>query len=483
MSGNGTLQTGRTTFPRIATMTKLSLSPLRLFLLGLLGSVIVLAGAVAGVIALWQPRPLEAFLPAENTVALFSHVTREDLRQFTAEFSVLSSIPVFDGIVDAGVIGLPGGQQTWVLSSPSKDAPLPSVNVHIGHQGFLVEKTEIGDLLQSTDGRLRDVSAFADLMRGTDPHARRIYRRTNAAIATDLLPTVLRSLIHASGSLLVSTDGETASIRVHGNMGESLPQIRQEVIQLSPSPDLTVRVSNIAQSMDRLLATTPETDRTITKSIVGKRVKEILGNDWSIEYDILPLLAKESLLAVKSNADAPYSFLLESTTGDSQNLSKRLNAFHDHFRAEHIGTTVTKKTFDKNFASTLLKSDPSQIEDVRQTVNGWTVRETREKNGTHMLVSAVKGSTFVLSTVREWVDQITSGKTPETLPHIGSPIAGGAVSQTLAAILLKNLERDTHWMWLRSALGIDPLRLLWSVEMDDHVLTISLKAAEGNDTR
>lgn len=453
-------------------MIKFSLSPLRLVLLAACGSLIILGGAIAGIVALWQPRPLESMLPGQSTIALFSNVTREDLRQWGDRFPELRTVPGFNGRLELGMLDVNGSHQ-WVLSSPREDLPLPQTNGTFRGQAILVSHPDVMSTLTSDTPRLKTSGVYRELSWGTSPHASRITLQTGADAAASALPPPLRPFIHASGGVLLSADRGTAHVRIEGTPGESSGSIPSAIPRLSPPPDVTLALAAPAAAMDLFLDEKPETERMIRRGQLLQKIEDVLGGEWSWEYDILPLLTESAVLHWRTGTGSMPSFAFQGRIKDAMQGRERLSALHETMRSGTAGVTVSRSTFEHGFTSTIIGSGPSEVRERRYSLNSWTVRETTD--GDRTLLSAVRGRDIVIGNRKEWVENIIAGTATDSLPTLsGSPAAGGVLSPALVQQLTANMRGQIGWMWMSTVIdGRKPV--LWSVETDRNVLTLSIR--------
>lgn len=435
---------------------------------------IILGGAIAGLFVLWQPTPLEGVLPAQSTVALFSHATHEDLRTFQSVFGSLKTVPVFEGKFDLGVITVPGKGEFWVLASPIKENPLPSVNVRIGRQELLASDTAVEQMLLDAGESLRSSHAFSTLARGIDRTQPWIFVQ-NAPATVATLPPRLRPLMQASGTVLLALQEKKAILRILATPLD-LPRIQSpRIAALTPAADFSLALGNPLTTLDAHWKALPESERLIQQGILTRFAGQLLGGEWSWTYDIAPLLAGESALSVRTTGTGALSFFLSSTMRDSVDLRERLAAVHDRFRMQLAGSVVLERKLDREVTWSILQSDPAQVEDRMESINGWTVRQTREGNGTRMLGSATRAREVVFTNNREWLNQLTRNRVDVALPSLsGSPIAGGHLSPALVDRFAADVLREPGWMWLlngrRSEKG-----MLWSVEADADTFTVSVR--------
>ena len=460
----------------ITPMPTFRLPPLRLILPVLLGSVVILGGAIAGVIALWQPRSLEAMLPGNDVIALFSNVTREDLREWNDRFPEIKDVPVFDGRLELGIIDIGEASRGWILSSPVKDVPLPDANGNYRRQDVLLSDPGVMAGMTGSSPRLNAFESFSALQRGISRADALVYLRTTAAASTAFLPEPLRPFLHASGSILLSKEESTVHLRLLGRPATIDGSSAAAIVPLSPQPDMTLTLSVPQKMLEQELSAFPENDGMIKRAQLSKKIQDILGGEWSMDYDILPLLEKPATLSLRSGTGAIPSFIVRGTMVDLKDGRRQLSAFHENTEERLSGTAVTRRAFDRGFTSTIIGSAPSQTQEKKYSLYGWTVQETVRSDG-RILLTAVRSREFIIGNERGWFESVlrsTQDDKELPLPTVsGSPIAGGRLSPAMFTRFTEAGRRTPEWAWLLGGLDAEK-GVLWGVERDGKTLTLSI---------
>lgn len=453
------------TINRIRKMGSFSLSPIRLLLLSISGSLIILVAAIAAVLALWEPRSLQALLPAEGTRALFSQVTREDLRLFTDDYPLLKTVPDFSGQRDLGIVG-----DTWILSSSDTKTPLPTSNLRLRRQAFLISDAGVAAVLTGTAPRLSSSEEYRALERGLFPQWPRIYLRMSGDEASRLLPEPVKPFLRASGALLLSRDQQKAVMRFFGTPADLSGIAAREIPVLSPLPDWMVS-ANVRQLFEASQSTLTEGEREVAMGRLSRRVSDLLGGEWSLPYDVLPFLENESFLAWRNATGTGSSgVLVHGYMRDTGALKARLSDMHDRFRSHVTGIDVLSRTFEGGWTSTIVQSDPSRMEEERYALGDWLVRRTGDRP---QLLSGISGREFLITNREEWLEDVADRSNNDVLPRLSHPvIAGGRLGASFLRSLLRDVEGEAPWQWIRSG-NPEEESVLWSVESDGHVLTLS----------
>ncbi len=459
-------------------MSRFTLSPVRVVILSLLGTLIIGAGAIAAVIALWQPTPLEGMLPAQGTIALFGNATREDLRLFTGRFPSLQNVPLFSGTLSVGILRLPAGKEAWVLSATvgvEHAPPLPE-NIHIGRQGFTASDPGVELMMAGEDPRLRTSGEFIQLTRGMDRTKGRWIFLSDSARAQNVVPGALEQIVDGTGALLLSSSSRGVTLRLKTNSHALADDpISQPLPILSPAPDFSIALAHPDRVIDQTAQLYPEPERTLRMAVLRGKAQALLGGDWSWTYDILPLLQRESLLSwTSAQGRTPASFLLRGSIASARDGRERLDAMHERMRSKLVGSVVTRRTFEKGFVSEILKSDPSQVEDVQEVRSGWNVHITRERGGSGALLSATRGTQFIITNVQQWLDQaLRTDRMMLPRSPSGHPMAGGTASVSGFAQWTSTVAKTPEWAWMMSSLHAQN-GILWGIESDGQGETLSL---------
>ncbi|MBI2635748.1 hypothetical protein HYW84_00270 [Candidatus Peregrinibacteria bacterium] len=458
----------------ITTMLSLNFSKLRLFLLALLVSATVIAATLFLVISMWQPLPLEAILPGADVTALFSNVTREDVRTWSDRFPELKNVPDFEDRLELGILQIPSGSRGWILSSPVKETPIPYSNGEFRNQDVILSDPHLMGMMTGNSVRLKSLDVFRELKKNAPAAAPHIYLRSDPAGASALLPYPLRPFIALSGGLLLSKAGGTSRISVFGAPANITAAVPDDVTMFSQAPDLVLAISSPAYAIDLWLASLPEIERAIRRGQLANIAHDLLGDDWSMQYDILPAMRDAAVLSWKTGTGSTPLFMLQSHAASAAGIRRQLQELHDGFKAMLTGTTVARRMFDRGFTSAVLGSDPSQVEDVKTVENGWTVRETRQKNGDRMMLSASRGREFVVSNKREWLEDVIAETPARRLPDASdSTIASGVFSVNLLRKLISGALAGQEWQWLLEDFPASR-PIAWYLERNGHGLTLSL---------
>lgn len=458
----------------ITTMPSLNFSKLRLLLLALLVSAVVVAAAIFLVISMWQPLPLEAILPGADVTALFSNVTREDVRTWSDSFPELKNVPDFEDRLELGVLQIPNGSRGWILSSSVKEMPIPYSNGEFRNQDLLLSDPHLMEMITGSSARLKSLDVFRELKKNAPAVAPHIYLRSDPAGASSLLPHPLRPFIALSGGLLLSKAEGMSQISVFGAPANITVAVLDDVMMFSQPPDLVLAISSPAYAIDLWLASLPETERAIRRGQLAKIAHDLLGDDWSMQYDILPAMRDAAVLSWKTGTGSTPLFMLQSHAASTADIRRQLQELHDGFKSMLTGTTVTRRVFDRGFTSAVLGSDPSQVEDVRTVENGWTVRETRQRNGDRMMLSAARGREFAVSNKKEWLKDVITGTPARRFPNASaSTIASGVFSMNLLRKLTSGALAGQEWQWLLEDFPASR-PIAWYLERNGHGLTLSL---------
>lgn len=324
--------------------------------------------------------------------------------------------------------------------------------------------------------RLRSSDAFTRLARGMDRTTGRWIFLSDAARAQSVVPGTLEQIIDGTGALLLSSSSRGVTLRLMTD-AHWLPKetISQPLPILSPAPDFSIALAHPGRMIDQISQQYPEPEKTLRMAVLRGKAQALLGVDWSWMYDILPLLERESALSWTSAARGmPTSFLLRGSSATARDIRQRLDAIHERVRSTLVGSTVTRRTFEKGFTSEILKSDPSQVEDVLEVRNGWNVHITRERGGSGALLSATRGSQFIITNAVQWLEQtLRTDRMMMPRSPSGHPMVGGTASVLAFAQWTSSVAKTPEWAWMTGSLHAQN-GILWGIESDGQGETLSL---------
>lgn len=422
----------------------------------------IIAGAFLLVIRLWQPQSLASFVPAEGTALFLRNPTENDLQTLGSAFPILRTLPALPAQSEVAVIG-----ERWVASSLVEEHPLPSSNIQIGRQEFLASDPSLEAELNKNTNRLRSSRDFSALMNTVETDARTVYiAKKDDTLLPRAVNVLLRGIAAEDDPLLVTMEsGGTVRLRIKSDLS-GLAAAPSSLSTLSPAPVVSLTGGNPGAMLSSFL-----TQNVGIRGLLSARMHEVLGEDWSLEYDVLPLLDSPAQLHLRWNPDGTLRFLLDMEVKSRHAVNLRLAELHDSFRSRLTGATVARRTLEKNLRSAVLQSDPSHVEDATVLKNEWTVRTTGELGGSRVLLSAQRPRRLILSNDTGWMEQITTGTAATPLPARARLLAGGGMDRDL---WMPMIAAHTPLWSLASGSSKEAPRLHWTLEEAPGVLTLAI---------
>ncbi len=450
----------------------MTLSPrFRAVLLGLLG--VVILAVAAGILLFFTynpiwPSPADS-LSASRTLLYWNQVTLEDLRPWERYFPQLKGASGPTVPFDAALIGTSRSDAVWIMF-PSENDPLMS-QTQISKTGVpFLSDTPNPDVLfaTETEATLAQSRMFRSLE--GDVSGPSVY--ANLALlqpASDPYLDRLIGLTDAKPQAFMMTK-ENGAVRALW-YGEDLSSTRggaRSVPSLSPAPAFSVTGDDIVGFVQML----PTTDDARLRSAqLAATIRTLAGDNVSMEFDILPLLAGPASLHLlpASGSDTHMDALLEGQMSDRELLARTVDRLHSGMTGSPSQTKIIPR-LDPEDGTVVGKSVVTETEDIvtaDETWNGWQLRAT--SLGEHGIYTAVRGGMFVISTRKDWLEQRLMGTTPSAAVP-GSPARAGVVDLSL----LRSLPHDSSSL---TSLLLDILppsgQIRWSTGVRGPVLTLT----------
>lgn len=128
------------------------------------------------------------------------------------------------------------------------------------------------------------------------------------------------------------------------------------------------------------------------------------SEDISVTYDILPLLGSESTLQVREN-----NAFISGTSVDIQKTQNQFDQFHALYRETLPTAIVTRRVLDQRFSSVDLREGQKEQMEYRYIIDGWHVEQTTNGARDLELITATKGSRFLIGTNILQLEQLLAG--------------------------------------------------------------------------
>lgn len=439
----------------------------RLFivLLSVCASIVVIAAALAGVIALWQPTPLASLLPSDWTVAFLRNATDEDVLALSELYPGIF-VPKLGPAMDIGIVRMDEGTLGWI-ASPVPYAPIKDPNVMVGRQRVLASDDRIETLLKRKYRSLASAESFRMLSRGIGGDARLLYMDegsiSDLGNARRLFPGIA-----GTGAMLLARSTDTVRLRVLGDT-PAVPPSASTIAMTTPLPDLLVQTENPQVALDAILSTYPVAERPAILGRLQKQIRGAIPGEWSWTYDMLPLLDGALTVQTKTGTGTT-AFLAQGTARDGTAAEKILHSLHEAFRASLPGT-AERRVLDHGIVSTVLGSGNGVTERMWEA-GGFTLRETRDTGNNAVFVTGVNGRRFIIGNSLPWAEQVLTG-TGEA--HDVPPgMVRGIVSIARLRSFLSTAADSPFFSFVRTSVD-NASHAAWAVSRENGVIDLTLR--------
>lgn len=395
-------------------------------LLVLLGVSIVATGAVGTFLMIRRvPLPVE-LLPADEIIAYW-HVTEWDAVQQNPTLALAPGLPRaapgFDLALVQAPVNHPSGGPLWILFPVLTDPLMTQAQTAKGGLRFIASDPAAAALLTGTTPRLKDDMPFRALTGGLPPTTPFLFSRTATPVQTGIAGWMLGSA--QPSSMLQYADG-TTRVRLYGPVGTAPGAAPMQVTNLTPAPAMSLALTTPQQTLEMYLSSLPEQERTARETMLKTVVREWLGDDVSLQYDLLPLLQSRAVLSVgaRSASGGAIPFLLEGEARGA-GVAARMERFQHSAMAMAGAGSVTVRQFEED-VSVPQVAGAGNGSIVTAERDGWTVTTGPG------LITAVRGHNFMIGNDPLWMDQRLNPATePVPLPvSQGRFRAGGTVTQS-----------------------------------------------------
>lgn len=447
-----------------------------ILLIALVGGLVVLAGLAyfAQSLTKYGKRPID-FLPADQTVAYIQSPAQELLKRFAFESNVsdgsdaVALLRMEDGSLNAATFWDKRRVSPEIASLEGVvDAGTFFVVLADPYDNFSDAKTE---LLSSSE-------YFNTLMKHKDRD------ETVAFLSVDILPElsdlpsqILKTyLLKTNSYLTYSPIGNHTVIELIGGAIPTSDTLPTPEIAAPQSAILTLAVASPQLTWQRLQEF-PITHRQIITSLMQQEVIDRLGEEISLEYDLLESLGP-TLFSVLEKRDGKHAFFLSGRAKTHRELSALIEKLHASVKGGFPAMQIEERTLDDRFTSKDIRFDDSDLGESEDDRSGWTVQSTKY-DGTG-LYTARRGKEFVLTDSSSALEEYLEGEsTTLALPVSPSLIrssllAGGWVRQPEVSELLKKTVKDFEIESSSPLLPDDSGTILWSMEQRGPVTTLNI---------
>lgn len=445
--------------------------------LSALGLAILATGVLLPIVRTQQRARLDSLLPAEETVALWTNATADDIRGFAGRLPLLAALPPLPSPLDFAVVRLPSGADAWIAAPADPDhADGFQPNARIGHTAAMVSSADVEPLFADRAPRLASFGPYRALTLHTDAGASRAYLRDARLVMDGSDAATLLSAVSPgnASAMLLGSVGKSRVLRLYRDAPSDAAgaPIDTRLASLSPSPTFILALSDPAGTWNRYAEALPPERRAILEAVAAQHLLDRAGKDVSLRYDVLPLLREPASLYVGDGT--PAAFLVEGTA--DADLAAHLSALEKGARSRIGNQRIEERRFDPRFSARIIRQDASRVQEKEYDRGGWHVRMLDAGSGAAVFAVATNRNRFVVSNAAAWLDQVVSPTHPFggsgaglALPgQAGDLRAGGWTDPSL-------LHREDHPA-LRALAPAAPGPMAWSVSLDGRVFSIATTA-------
>ncbi len=400
-------------------------------MLALLGSagILFLIIATTNVLTI-QSKIASDFLPARETVLFVKEPDEAFIESLQQWFPLLEKIPVPDGIDVLALVQLPDESIEPILFARAKDISLPTIEVqkiYLPPFTILTTSEELVNILQNTEGKLSRYLPF---------HALRSKSVGGPWAYVDLAHTPLPSapidslitdfVLKGSTFAAIAPTEKGYRFDMFGSPNISGKTVRDNSLSYISNPTLILHTWNSAEYWTQLLENLPEESKSITEGIIRNIAHNLFGNDVSWEYEILPLLQREETIELAYDANDTIRFAIHGGTSTPKKITTLLSQLHTSLQTTFNATEIRTRALDGRFTSRDIRMTDTPRAELKR-VNGWQISETRNKDNSLLLVTALKGNEFVVSNTEEAISVLEDATSQNRLQP---PVAGNTLDRS-----------------------------------------------------
>lgn len=452
---------------------------LLIIFLAVLGGFCLLAGAVFMILQLSLPPDIAELVPAEKTIALIRHASSKDLQALRSDLPALNSVPslpdntrmnvaVMEGMIPQSPqwILVPDDPRAASLLSSHQPTTVRGVTLIASSQAainqLLIDPKDERSLALGDDYQ-KLIDGYED---GEKPSSLQIYLANQH-------PNQETGILDQWLAALITTDPTSFAIRLTQKGERLVPQasLPPTLLLPSPLPSLTVSLANAA-SLETFLAPLSPDRATPLRATMLHSFAAFLGTNVSVDYDLLPLIQKETTLHIgPSQGTGALSLLLTGNAADPTiDVAARVAALRDRLQSQHVPVAIDHRTFEGEYESTIVREGSAQSARGEEEYGGWQIFPL----GT--LTLAVRSDGIMIGNHPAWQEQLIKENADVTpLPSTHTQrIAAGLVTREWADSFRKLLNPlPLPSLMQRFMNGSSPL--LWSIGTDAHVTEVTLQ--------
>jgi hypothetical protein len=356
-------------------------------------------GTMLALLMLWRPSAIDAFVPTDKTIAVFQGMDTVSVHAYDAAFPILTTLPQeLDGM-DIALVENEHGAIAWIAApAEGSTIDLPGANVRIGQHRLRASDANVSALL-GRPAPLRDDSTYRLLSPGRGGKT--------TYIKNIHLPQRMETILHLigvdpKGPMVVKEQNDDSlslsfmrlpnAVRLGAiDAHKTLPSAAPFVLQAHTMADLFLRIR----------AQMPETDAARTEAMIAKHINDLSTDTLSLQYDLLPLLQHEAILAYDPHTN--HYFLQQSE--DTEMLVRAASRMRERTTAG-IQTQVTTRSFSKGLGLTTIGLATDQTKNATVShIGTWMVRDANVSSGAPAVTVARRGDDTVVTNVRNWLEE------------------------------------------------------------------------------
>lgn len=385
-------------------MVQRILQQIGVVLLAILGSIVlvVLLANITTMLTILN-RTAADFLPADYTIALVQNPRDAELAMLEEWFP--DFVPQENGVMPKAiaVLELPAAKRAFVQLYLPEDVPEDMENqVSVGTY-VIVTSQEALPFIRPGERRLTHDSTYKTLQEGKSREDAWAFFRSNA------LPTpqgLSSQFVHA----FLTQQCSALAMQLYENGGRTLELLTKEQSlsrnnMLPPAPEkdtvLTLGITNMHDIWSTTLQGMETEAQTVLQGVVQHILQKGFGPSVSAEYDILPLLQKDSTITVYRTGSGRLIGVLHGFTEDTSQLNKAVERMHLGIRTKLPTMHIQTYSFDGRFSTTNIRSDRSEIEEELYMQDGWQIQSTKAANTLGGLFTAINQEQYIITNSRD----------------------------------------------------------------------------------
>lgn len=359
---------------------------------------------VAAILFLTPQKVSHVQLVPEDCVAYFQNMKTSDVVRWYPLYPELRTLPAIQAPSDIAIVELQGKRQ-WILFSDEGQEVVKGIH-------FTASTPAASALVRTHPKSLSRLPAFRDIQpqnASTSPTLYFNLQKNDPWVSPSVLDSFIKKGVTHIALTLKGTGATLSLFSATPDVWNTFGSERTDAVEhlLSPAPHFSLSLSSPTTTIDAFLKAHPS-QNAIVEGRLGILIKNVLGEDVSLRYDLFPLLQKPSTLHARIDQGS-FTFLLMGQAQGSAVLSATLKRIEESAAATFASASEIRREYDQKQVGSSLQFDTEQVERTEETHAGWTVHSIKEKNGDHFFAIARKGNRFLLTTRPEWLSQIVTG--------------------------------------------------------------------------